>query len=155
MKLLKKDTQPFLNVLHKLTDDRYSFNIVRRYYDNEFKYNVEMSFYGEYVASSEITEFCVTSAFDCLVALIQYAEKQKYKEYFSSLGLSFEIYHNRLNGKNYYLFRKNGFDKWTKISHKLANYILEQNDIECEGLCDNVISYCEYDTYYKIKLLGV
>ena len=29
MKLLKKDTKPFLNVLYKLTDNRFKFNIVR------------------------------------------------------------------------------------------------------------------------------
>lgn len=154
MKLFKKDTKPFLNVLHKLTDNRFSFNIVKRHRDNDFKYDVEMSFCGDYVASSEIIEFHQECAFDCLIDLIQYADKQNRSDYFSKLGVSFEIYHNKLNGKNYFSFRKNDSDKWVNINQGLASYILEQNDIEIDGLCDNVVSCCEYDTYYKVCLKG-
>lgn len=153
MKLLKKDTKPFLKVLHKLTDGRFIFNIVKRHRNNEFVYDVEMYFCGDYVASSEIREFNQVHAFECLIDLIQYATKAKHSEYFSKLGVSFELYHSKLSGKNYFMFRKTDSDKWVKINHELANYIIEQNDIECEGLHDNVISFCEYDTYYKIRLI--
>ena len=56
--------------------------------------------------------------------------------------------------KNYYSFRKNEGDKWVKISDKVASYILEQNDIAINGLCNNVVSYCHYDCYYNINLKG-
>ena len=42
MKLLKKDTKPFLNVLHKLTDNRFSFNVVS-YCQHDCYYNVNLN----------------------------------------------------------------------------------------------------------------
>ena len=32
--------------------------------------------------------------------------------------------------------------------------ILEQNDISIEGVCGNVVSYCQYDCYYDVNLKG-
>ena len=59
-----------------------------------------------------------------------------------------------MNGKNYFSFKKHDSDKWVKISPKLASYILEQNDISIDGLCENVVSYCQYDCYYDVNLKG-
>lgn len=149
MKLLKKDTKPFLNVLHKLTDQRFKFNIVCSA-DNRL--SVEMYFCNVYTCSSTIEDLSIHSAFDCLIDLIVYAEKQDNKSYFNKLGVSFEIYHNKLNGKNYYLFRKNDSSNWVKINQHLASYTLDCNDIEIDVLYDNVVSYGQYDAYYKILL---
>ena len=33
-------------------------------------------------------------------------------------------------------------------------YILGQNDIVINGLCDSVVSYCQYDCYYNVNLKG-
>ena len=40
-KLFKKDTKQFLNALHKLTDNRFSFNIVHSYNDGVMGYSLE------------------------------------------------------------------------------------------------------------------
>ena len=149
MNILKKDTKPFLNVLYKLTDSRFKFNLVHSADD---RLNVEMYFCDIYTCSSSIQDFTIESAFDCLIDLIVYAEKQDNADYLNVFGVSFELYHNKLNGKNYYSFRKNDSDKWVKISQHLASYILDCNDIEISGLCDNVVSYREYDTYFKVLL---
>ena len=53
------------------------------------------------------------------------------------------------------LFKKHDSDKWVKISDQLASYILAQNDISINGLCDNVVSFCRYDCYYDVNLKGV
>ena len=151
MKLLKKDTKPFFNVLHKLTDGRFTFNLVHSA-DNHL--SIEMYFCDVYTCSSPIKDFTIESAFDCLIDLIVYADKQDNQSYFNKFGVSFEIYHNKLNDKNYYSFRKNEGKKWVKISDKLVSYILEQNDIVINGLCDSVVSYCQYDCYYNINLKG-
>ena len=154
-KLLKKDSVPFLKVLHKLTDKRFSFNIVHTFDLGVQGYNLEMSFMGDFVASCSIPEFHITTAVDCLIDLINYADKQNHSDYFDKFGVSFEIYHcKNLNGKNYYSFRKNEGKKWVKISDKVASYILEQNDIVINGLCDSVVSYCQYDCYYNVNLKG-
>ena len=149
MKLLKKDTKPFLNVLYKLTDNRFKFNLV---HSADNRLSIEMYFCDVYTCSSAIRDLSIHSAFDCLIDLIVYAEKQDNADYFNAFGVSFEIYHNRLNGKNYYSFRKNDSDKWVKISQHLASYILDCNDIEISGLYDNFGSYWQYDAYYKILL---
>ena len=149
MKLLKKDTKPFLNVLYKLTDNRFKFNIV---HSADNRLSVEMYFCDVYTCSSSIQDLSIHSAFDCLIDLIVYTEKQDNADYLNEFGVSFEIYYNRLNGKNYYSFRKNDGDKWVKISQHLAFYILDCNDIEIDGLFDNFVSYCQYDAYYKILL---
>ena len=94
----------------------------------------------------------IHSAFDCLIDLIAYADKQNNADYLNKIGVSFEIYHNKLNGKNYYSYRKNDSDKWVKISQHLASYILDCNDIEINGLHESFVSYCEYDTYFKVLL---
>ena len=153
-KLVKKDSVPFLNVLHKLTDKRFSFNIVHTFDLGVQGYNLEMSFMGDFVASCSIPEFHITTAVYCLIDLINYADKQNHSDYFDKFGVSFEIYHNKLDGKNYFSFRKNDSDKWVKISDKVAAYILGQNDIVINGLCDSVVSYCQYDCYYNINLKG-
>ena len=149
MKLLKKDTKPFLNVLHKLTDHRFKFNIV---HSADNRLSVEMYFCNVYTCSTSIEDFTIESAFDCLIDLIVCAEKQDNKSYFNAFGVSFEIYHNKLNGKNYYSFRKNDSSNWVKISKSLASCILDCDDIEISGLCDNVVSYCQYDAYFKVLL---
>ena len=149
MKLLKKDTKPFLNVLHKLTDNRFKFNLI---HSADSSLNVAMYFCDEYTCSVLIQDLSIYSAFECLIDLIVYAGKQNNADYLNAFGVSFEIYHNRLNGKNYYSFRKNDSDKWVKISQHLASYILDCNDIEIAGQRDNVVSYCQYDVYYKILL---
>ena len=149
MKLLKKDTKPFLGVLHKLTDNRFKFNLV---HGADNRLIIEMYFCDVYTCSSSIRDLSIHSAFDCLIDLIVYTEKQDNADYLNAFGVSFEIYHNRLNGKNYYSFRKNDGGKWVKISQHLASYILDCNDIEINGLHESFVSYCEYDTYYKILL---
>ena len=151
MKLLKKDTKPFFNVLHKLTDNRFKFNLV---HNADNRLSVEMYFCDVYTCSSSIRDLSIHSAFDCLIDLIVYTEKQDNADYLNEFGVSFEIYYNRLNGKNYYSFRKNEGDKWVKISDKVVSYILEQNDIVINGLCDSVVSYCPYDCYYNVNLKG-
>ena len=154
-KLVKKDSGPFLNVVHKLTDKRFSFNIVHSFNSGAQGCSLEMSFMGDFVASCSIPEFHITTAVDCLIDLINYADKQNHSDYFDKFGVSFEIYHcKNLNGKNYYSFRKNEGYKWVKISDKVASYILEQNDIVINGLCDSVVSYCQYDCYYNVNLKG-
>ena len=154
-KLLKKDSVPFLNVVHKLADKRFSFNIVHSFNSGVQGFNLEMSFMGDFVASCSIPEFHITTAVDCLIDLINYADKQNHSDYFDKFGVSFEIYHcKNLNGKNYFSFRKNEGKKWVKISDKVASYILVQNDIVINGLCDSVVSYCQYDCYYNINLKG-
>lgn len=154
IKLLKKDSSPFLNVLHKLTDKRFSFNIVHSFDSGIHGYNLEMSFMGDFIASCTIPEFYTTTAVDCLIDLLNYADKQNHSNYFNKFGVSFQIYHNKLNGKNYFLFRKKEGDKWVKISDKVASYILEQNDITINGLWDNVVSYYQHDCYYNVNLKG-
>ena len=155
-KLLKKESVPFLKVLHKLTDNRFSFNIVYSFDSGIQGFNLEMSFMGDFVASCSIPDFHITTAVDCLIDLINYADKQNHSEYFDKFGISFEIYHcKNLNGKNYFSFRKNEGYKWVKISTKLASYILEQNDISIDVLCDGVFSCCQIDCYYNINLKGI
>ena len=149
MKLLKKDTKPFLNVLYKLTDSRFKFNIIHSVDD---RLSVEMYFCDAYICSSSIQDLSIYSAFDCLIDLIVYTDKQNNQSYFNKFGVSFEIYHNKLNGRNYYSFRKNDSYKWVKISQHLASYILDCNDIEITGLYDSFVSYCEHDTYFKVLL---
>ena len=149
MKLLKKDTKPFLGVLHKLTDSRFKFNIV---HSADNRLSVEMYFCDIYTCSAPIQDFTIESALDCLIDLIVYTEKQDNQSYFNKLGVSFEIYHNRLNGKNYYSHRKNNSSNWVKINKSLASYILDCNDIEISKLNENFVSYCEYGTYYRILL---
>ena len=162
-KLFKKDTKQFLSTLHKLTDRRFSFNIVQSYNEGVIGYSLETSFCGNYIASCSIPDFHITTAVDCLIDLVNYAELKHDQDYFNAFGVSFKIYHcKNLNGKNYFSFKKNDSDKWVKISHKLASYILEQNDISINGLCDNVVSYCQnvvsycqYDCYYDVNLKGI
>ena len=152
-KLPKKESVPFLNVVHKLTDKRFSFNIVHSFKSGEQDFNLEMSFMGDFVASCSIPDFHITTAVDCLIDLLNHADMQNHSNYFDKFGISFEIYHcKNLNGKNYFSFRKNDSDKWVKISDKVASYILEQNDIAINGLYDSVVSYCQYDCYYNINL---
>ena len=152
-KLLKKDTKPFLNVLYKLSDKRFNFNIVYSYKNGVEGYSLNIYFYDKYIVSYSIPDFDITTAVDCLIDLVNYAELKHGQAYFDKVGISFKIYHcKNLSGKNYYSFKKNDSDKWVKISDKLASYILEQNDISIDGLCDNVVSYCQYDCYYDVNL---
>lgn len=148
----KKDLQKFYHVLNKLTDSRYKFSV---YLNPDLKtYRVEMYFCHEYVCSSNFEEFTQESALDCLIDMILYSEKQSNTEYFDKFGISFEIYYNNLNFKGYYMFRKDESCKWVKISKNLAKCIIEQKDIIVNGLCDNVVSYCQYDCYYNILIKG-
>ena len=155
VKLLKKDVKAFLNVLYKLTDERFKFSIVRSFKNGEIGYNLETYFCNDFAESCSIPDFNITTAVDCLIDLLNYSEIQNYANYFDNFGISFNLYHcKNLNGKTYYSFKKCDGDKWVKISDKLASYILEQNDISIDGLCDNVVSYCQYDCYYNINLKG-
>lgn len=153
-KLFKKDTKQFTNVLNKLTDKRFSFNIVNSYNDGVMGYSLETSFCGNFIASCSIQDFDITTAVECLIDLVNYAELKHDQAYFDKFGISFKIYHcKNLKGKNYYTFKKHASDNWVKISAKLASYILEQNYISINGLCANVVSYCQYDCYYNVNLL--
>ena len=155
-KLFKKDTKEFINVLNKLTDKRFNFNIVHGYDNGENVFNLEMYFMNNFIVSCSIPDFDITTAVDCLIDLVNYAELQHDQAYFDKVGISFKIYHcKNLNGKTYYTFKKHDCDKWVKISDKLASYILQQNDISINGLCDNVVSYCQYDCYYDVNLKGI
>lgn len=154
-KLLKKNVKQFLNVLYKLTDERFKFSIVSSFNNGEIGYNLETYFCNDFIASCSIHDFDITTAVDCLIDLFNYSELKNNQSYFDKIGISFKIYHcKNLNGKNYYSFKKHDSDKWVKISDKLASYILEQNDISVDGLCDNVVSYCQYDCYYDVNLKG-
>ena len=155
-KLFKKDIKQFINVLNKLTDKRFDFNIVHGFENGENVFNLEMYFCNDFIASCSIPDFDITTAVDCLIDLVNYAELQHDKDYFDKFGISFKIYHcKNLNEKNYFSFKKHASDKWVKISDKLASYILEQNDISIDGLYDNVVSYHLYDCYYDVNLKGV
>ena len=155
-KLFKKDTKQFLNALHKLTDKRFSFNIVHSFENGVMGHSLETSFCGNYIASCSIQDFDITTAVDCLIDLVNYAELKHDQDYFDKVGISFKIYHcKNLNGKNYFSFKKHDSDKWVKISAKLASYILEQNDISIDGLCGSVVSYWQYDCYYDVNLKGI
>lgn len=155
-KLFKKDEKQFINALYKLTDKRFSFNIIHSFKNSENVFNLEMYFMNDFVASCSIPDFDTTTAADCLIDLLNYADKQTHNDYFDKFGISFKIYHcKNLNGKNYFSFRKSDSNKWVKISDKLAVYILEQNDILIDGLYDNVVSYCQYDCYYDVNLKGI
>ena len=154
-KLLRKDSKPFFKVLEKLTDSRYNFNINHDFKNVENAYKLDMYFNHEFVASCSIPDFDITTAIDCLIDLINCEEKQSYVDYFNSLGVSFKLYHcKNINGKNFYSFRKYDSDKWTKISNKLAEYILKQKDISIEVEYDNVLNTLQYDGYYDINLKG-
>ena len=61
-KLLKKDSVPFLNVLCKLTDKRFSFNIVHSFENGVMGYSLETSFCGNFIASRSIPDFDITTA---------------------------------------------------------------------------------------------
>ena len=76
-KLFKKDTKQFLSTLHKLTDNRFSFNIVRSFENGVSGYNLETSFCGNYITSCSIADFDITTAVDCLIDLVNYAELVK------------------------------------------------------------------------------
>ena len=155
-KLFKKDTKQFINALHKLTDKRFSFNIVHSFENGVLGYNLETSFCGNFIASCSIQNFDITTAVDCLIDLVNYAELKRYQAYFDKFGITFKIYHcKNLNGKNYFSFKKHDSDNWVKISTKLASYILEQNDITIDGLYDSVISYWRHGCYYDVNLKGV
>lgn len=154
-KLFKKDTKRFLNVLYKLSDKRFSFNIVHSYENGVNGYSLEMYFYDKYITSCSIPDFDITTAVYCLIDLLNYSELKNNQAYFDNYGISFKIYHcKNLNGKNYYSFKKHDQNKWVKISDQLASYILDQNDITIDGLCDNVVSYSQYDCYYDVNLKG-
>lgn len=153
MKLSKTQVKPFLKTLQKLTDNRFTFGIVQNFKDTN-KYDLSLHFCDSFVASTAIidNDFSPENAFDCLVALIQDEHKYSSMPYFDCFGVSFEIYHNCLNGKNYYSFRKNDSDKWVKISKHLAAYILENNEIKIDGKIDNCNNGWQYDAYYYCYL---
>ena len=154
-KLFKKDTKQFLNALHKLTDKRFSFNIVHSFENGVMGYSLETLFCGKHIASCSIPDFDITTAVDYLIDLVNYTELKHNQAYFDKFGISFKIYHcKNLNEKNYFSFKKHDSDKWVKISDKLASYILEQNDISIRGLCDSVVSSWQYDCYYDVNLKG-
>lgn len=148
----KKQFTDFVKVLYKLTDSRFKFSMYRT--SNDGTYRIEMHFCNKLVADTTCDDIHPHNAVDCLIDLVMCSEHKTNVDYFNQFGVSFEIYHNKLNGKNYFSFRKNESYKWVKISHILASYILECNDIAIDGLCDNVVSYCEYDCYYKVCIKG-
>ena len=49
------------------------------------------------------------------------------------------------------------YKRRNKIAHQsdTQHGTLEQNDITIDGLCDGVVSYCQYDCYYNINLKGI
>ncbi len=77
-KLLKKDTKRFLSVLYKLTDKRFNFNIVHSFENGKNGYSLEMYFCNDFVASCSIPYFDITTAVDCLIDLVNYAELKHY-----------------------------------------------------------------------------
>ena len=154
MQIKKSEIKQYLSIFNKLTDNRFNFNICSSYNQLlDMHYEVNMHFMNQYVCSSyfDHTDMCPSNAFECLADLIAYAEKQTNQDYFNSFGVSFEIYHNRLNGKDYFKFRKNCEDKWVNINYDLAKTIIESE--YTKGLCDNVVSYHEYDCYYQVNII--
>ena len=121
-----------------------------------------ISLYDSLIRKFDVTILALTLAEEYLSnheipykTLKDYLEYIDDSDYFDKIGVSFEIYHCiNLNGKNYFSFRKNDSDKWVKISDKVASYILAQNDIVINGLCDSVASCCQYDCYYNVNLKG-
>ena len=154
MSIKKSEIKQYLSIFNKLTDKRFNFNICSSY--NQLlgtHYKVEMYFMNEYVCSSTFdhTDMCPGNAFECLVDLFCYAEKQTNEDYFNRFGVSFEIYHKKLNGRDYFKFRKNWDAKWVNINYDLAKTIIESEYTKC--LRDNVFSYHEYDCYYKVNII--
>ena len=49
---------------------------------------------------------------------------------------------------------KVGFKTMKHINELNLNHAFIVNDIAIDGLCDNVVSYCQYDCYYNINLKG-
>ena len=147
----KSDLKTFVKTLQKLTDDRFKFNLYKTPSDS---IGIMMFFCDKHVSTSYTLkdELTALNALDVLIDLIKYAELKSDHTYFEKVGVSFEIYSNQLNGKSYYLFRKNEASKWVNISQPLAKYILSQNDIDVDGLYDNYVSYCQYDCYYQITI---
>ena len=105
-KLFKKDIKQFINALHKLTDNRFSFNIVHSFENGVMGYSLETSFCRNFIASCSISDFDITTAVDCLIDLVNCAELKHDQAYFDKVGISFKIYHcKNLNGKNYFSFK--------------------------------------------------
>ena len=153
MSIKKSEIKQYLAIFNKLTDSRFNFNICSSYNQLlDTHYEVNMHFMDEYTCSSSFdhNEMCHSNAFECLVDLIVYAEKRTNEAYFNRFGVAFEIYHNKLNGNDYFKFRKNECDKWVNISYNLAEAIIGSE--YAEGLCDNVVSYREYDCYYQVNI---
>ena len=86
-KLFKKDTKQFINALHKLTDKRFSFNIVRSFENGVMGYSLETSFCGNFIASCSIPDFDITTAVDCLIHLVNYTELKQDQKYIEKVGL--------------------------------------------------------------------
>lgn len=153
--LSKVAVKKALHVLNKIADNRFKFNFYIAPCCE--KINIEMYFCNNLVSvcASDIDDLNNDPelfAFDSLVWLVKYAELRHDVTYFEKIGINFELYLNKLNGKNYFSFRKNESAKWVKISQYLAKCIIESNDIEINGLCDNVVSYREYDCYYTVNI---
>ena len=106
-KLFKKDTKQLINALHKLTDKRFSFDIVHSYNDGIMGYSLETSYCGNFIASCPIQDFDITTVVDCLIDLVNSAELKHDQDYFDKFGISFKIHHcKNLNGISYYTFKK-------------------------------------------------
>lgn len=151
-KVLKADLKKFYRTLNKLTDGRFNFSLNRTFENGVFYLELNTHFCSKLIHVCRVNEVTEMDALECLIDLCNYATLKHDQDYFDKFGVSFEIYLNKLNGKPYYLYRKTESDKWVKISQVLAENILESKDISINGLCDNVVSYCLYDCYYKINL---
>ena len=90
IKLFKKDTKQFLNALYKLTDKRFSFNIVRSFENGVIGYSLETSFCGNFIASCSIPDFDITTALDCLIDLVNYAELKHDQDYFNKFVIYYK-----------------------------------------------------------------
>ena len=88
-KLFKKDTKRFLSTLYKLTDKRFSFNIVHSFENGENVFNLEMYFMNDFIASCSIPDFDITTAVDYLIDLVNYSELKNNQAYFDNYGISF------------------------------------------------------------------
>ena len=55
-KLLKKDAKHFLNVLYKLTDERFKFSIVHSFNNGEIGYSLETYFCNDFITSCSIPD---------------------------------------------------------------------------------------------------
>lgn len=131
-----------MHVLNKLTDRRYLFSI---YLNPDLtSYRCEMYFCDELM--SIVEDIDDMTAFEVLIQLAANT--------FKVCNIEFYIYHNSLQSKTFYSFRRYSHEKWRRISNDLAHEILTTRSdcVRLYGEVDNYVSTVKYDSYHHISL---